>query len=74
MRDLGKGRIKRVYRKWATPCELLLKVTKLKDYLRPGFTASLLKTQTTKQSDTEAALAMQAAKRELFRRIGRKIA
>jgi transposase InsO family protein len=74
LRDLGRGRIKRVYRKWATPCELLLKVTKLKDDLRPGFTAALLRTEAAKQCDTEAALAMQAAKRELFQRIGRKIA
>ena len=74
LRDLGKGRIKRVYRRWATPHELLQEVTKLKQYLRPGLTAAQLKTQAAAQSDTEAALAMQEAKRELFRRIGRKIA
>lgn len=74
LRHLDKGKIKRVYRRWATPYELLREVPKLKDYLRPGFTAAQLKTQAAKQSDTEAALAMQEAKRELFRRIGRKIA
>lgn len=74
LRHLGKGKIKRVYRRWATPCELLQEVAKLKNYLRPGFTADQLRTQTAKQSDTEAALSMQEAKRELFRRIGHKIA
>jgi transposase InsO family protein len=74
LRHLGKGKIKRVYRRWATPHELLQEVVELKDYLRPGITAARLKTQAAKQSDTEAALAMQEAKRELFRRIGRKIA
>lgn len=33
-----------------------------------------LETRAATQSDTEAALAMQEAKRELFRRIGRKVA
>lgn len=74
LKRLDKGRIKRIYRRWATPCELLQEVAKLKDHLRPGITAAELKAQAAKQSDTEAALAMQEAKRELFRRIGRKIA
>ncbi len=74
LKHLGKGRTKRIYRRWATPCELLQEVAKLKDHLRPGFTAAQLKTHAERQSDTEAALAMQQAKRELFRRIGRKIA
>ena len=74
LRQMGKGKIKRVYRRWATPYELLHEVTKLQDCLRPGITAAQLRTQAAAQSDTEAALAMQEAKRKLFRRIGRKIA
>ena len=74
LRHLGNGKIERVYRRWATPHELLQEVAKLKDYLRPGVTVAQLKTQAAEQSDTEAALAMQEAKRELFRRIERKIA
>lgn len=74
LRHKGKGKIERVYRRWATPWELLQEAGKLKDYLRPGFTVAGLKREAGKQSDTEAALGMQAAKREMFRRIGRKIA
>jgi transposase InsO family protein len=74
LQHLGKGKIKRVYRRWATPYELLREVAKLKDCLRPGITAAQLKTQAAVQSDTEAALSMQQAKRELFQGIGRKIA
>lgn len=71
---LGNGRIRRVYRRWATPWELLEAVPNLEDVLRPGHTVGALKARAAEQCDTEAALAMQQAKRELFRRIGRKIA
>ncbi|MGC8732850.1 MAG: integrase [Halothiobacillaceae bacterium] len=74
LRHVGQGKIQRAYRRWATPYELLQEVPKLKDYLRPGITAAQLQSRAAAQSDTEAALAMQEAKRELFRRIGRKIA
>jgi transposase InsO family protein len=73
-RHLGRGKIKRVYRRWATPHELLEEAADLKDYLRPNLSPAQLQAQAAIQSDTEAALAMQEAKRELFRRIGRKIA
>lgn len=71
---LGNGRTKRVYRRWATPYELLQEVAGWEDYLRPEITATQLKKQAAVQSDTEAALDMQEAKRALFRRIGRRIA
>jgi transposase InsO family protein len=74
LRHLGNGKIERVYRRWATPYELLQEVTGWKDYLRPGLTADQLEAQATGQCDTEAALAMQKAKQKLFRRIGRKTA
>lgn len=73
-RHLGKGKIKRVYRRWATPHELLEEIADHKDYLRPELSAAQLKEQAAAQSDTEAALAMQEGKRELFRCIGRNIA
>lgn len=73
-RHLGNGRIKRVYRRWATPYELLQSVPDFEAYLRPGLRAAELQTRAAAQCDTEAALAMQQAKRELFRSIGRKIA
>jgi len=73
-RHLGNGKIKRVYRRWATPWELLEAVPGLEDVLRPGLTATVLKARAAEQCDTEAALGMQQAKRKLFRRIGRRIA
>jgi transposase InsO family protein len=73
-RHLGKGKIKRVYRRWATPQELLEEIADHESYLRPDLSAAQLKEQAAAHSDTEAALAMQEAKQELFRRIGRKIA
>ena len=73
-RHLGNGKIERIYRRWATPYELLQSVPDFEDYLRPDLRAAELQTRAAAQSDTEAALAMQQAKRELFRRIGRKIA
>lgn len=74
LEHVGNGKIKRVYRRWATPCELLQEVPGWQDHLRPERTAAQLETQASVQSDTEAALAMQAAKRKLFQRMGRKIA
>ncbi|GIU75963.1 MAG: hypothetical protein KatS3mg004_3050 [Bryobacteraceae bacterium] len=74
LQHMGQGKIERIYRRWATPYELLCEVAQLEDYLRPGITAAQLETRSATQSDTEAALAMQEAKRELFRRIGRRIA
>jgi hypothetical protein len=74
VRESGNGKTQYVYRRWATPWELLQEVPDYEVYLRPGVTAAALQAQAQAQSDTEAALAMQQAKRDLFRRIGRKIA
>lgn len=71
---VGNGKIKRVYRRCATPWELLQEVSDLDNYLKSGLTAADLEASAAAQSDTEAALAMQQAKCELFRRIGRRIA
>lgn len=74
LRHLGNGRIQRVYRRWATPWELLQEVSNLNAHLRPDLSAAELQARAAAHSDTEAALDMQEAKRKLFRRIGRKIA
>jgi transposase InsO family protein len=73
-RHLGNGRIQRVYRRWATPYELLQEAEGWEKRLRPELAAAQLETQAGAQTDTEAAILMQEAKRDLFRRIGRKIA
>jgi len=74
LRYLDKGKIQRVYRRWATPWELLQAVPGFEGDLCPGLSTAQLQAQAAAQSDTEAALAMQQAKRELFRRNGRKTA
>jgi transposase InsO family protein len=73
-RHLGNGKIERIYRRWATPYELLQAVPNFEGELRPGLGEAELQIRAATQSDTEAALAMQEAKRQLFRRIGRKTA
>lgn len=73
-RHLGNGKIERIYRRWATPYELLQTVPDFAQYLRPGLSSADLQARAASESDTEAALAMQKSKRELFRRLGRKIA
>jgi hypothetical protein len=74
LQQLGKGKIQRAYRRWATPYELLQEAAGWQERLRPEITAAHLHTQAGAQTDTEAAILMQEAKRDLFRRIGRKIA
>ena len=67
----ANGRRRRVYERWATPFELLLEAPKCENCLRPGVTLAELGGLAGVQSDTEAALAMQRAKRQLLVRVGK---
>jgi len=67
----ANGRRRRVYKRWATPFELLLEAPKCENCLRPGVTLAELGGLAGVQSDTEAALAMQRAKRQLLVRVGK---
>jgi transposase InsO family protein len=67
----ANGKRKRVYLRWATPFELFQQSPHCANLLRPGVTLSGLQNFAQTQSDTEAALAMQRAKRQLMRRIGK---
>lgn len=67
-----KGKQRRVYRRYATPWELLQEVPQLASYLKPGISAAQLQRQADACSDTQAAGAMQEAKRKLFAGLGRK--
>ena len=67
----ANGKRKRVYLRWATPFELFQQSPHCANLLRPGVTLSGLQSFAQTQSDTEAALAMQRAKRQLMRRIGK---
>jgi transposase InsO family protein len=60
------GKRRRVYQRWATPLELFREVPQCDSLLRPGLTLAQLEAFAQRQSDTEAALAMQRAKRKLL--------
>ena len=63
----ANGKRRRVYLRWATPFELFRDLPDCEKYLRPHVTLAELDGFALTQSDTEAALAMQNAKRKLFR-------
>ena len=60
------GKRRRVYRRWATPFELLQELPRCEGFLRSGITLAELARFAAQQSDTEAALDMQRAKRRLM--------
>ena len=62
---------KRVHLRWATPFEWFQQAPHCANLLRPGVTRDELQRFALTQSDTEAALAMQRAKRQRMRRIGK---
>jgi len=62
----AKGKQKRVYRRYQTPWEVFQQLPDAADYLKAGQSLLVLKSQARAQSDTEAARAMQQAKRKLF--------
>ncbi|HVY93413.1 MAG TPA: hypothetical protein VHA14_11710 [Bryobacteraceae bacterium] len=69
--EQANGKRRRVYRRWATPFEIFCQTPKTESYLRSGVTMPDLERFAALQSDTEAALAMQRAKRELLARVKR---
>jgi len=62
----GKGRRRRRYRRYQTPLETLLTLGNPEPLLRAGVTLASLQQQALRQSDTQAARQMQAAKQKLF--------
>jgi hypothetical protein len=67
----ANGKRHRIYTRWATPLELFQEVPRAERFLRPGVTLSELARVAQFQSDTEAALQMQRAKRHLLSRIAK---
>ena len=65
----ANGKRRRIYPRWATPFELLQESPDGESCLRPGITFAELDRYASSQSDTEAALAMQQAKRKLLGRL-----
>ena len=68
----AKCKRQRVYRRWATPWEILSQRPGCEDFLRPGLTVAELQRLADAQSDTDAARDMQEAKRDLWAAIGRE--
>lgn len=67
----ANGKRRRIYERWATPLELLRESPDSARCLRAGISLAELERFAQRQSDTEAALAMQEAKRRLFANIQR---
>jgi hypothetical protein len=68
----ANGKRHRIYGRWATPWELLRETPHCAKHLRKGITVAELDRIAQAQTDTESALAMQRAKRNLFETIKTK--
>jgi hypothetical protein len=64
--EQSNGKRRRVYRRWATPFETFSQTPQSETYLRPGVSMADLERFAKEQSDTEAAIGMQRAKRQLL--------
>jgi transposase InsO family protein len=73
-RTAANGKIKRVYRWYATPWEILRQLPDVARSLRGDLTVDQLAQLATKMSDTDAAMQMREAKRKLFARIAKRTA
>jgi transposase InsO family protein len=62
----AKGKQKRVYRRYQTPWDVLRQLPEAASYLRPGQTMEGLLRDSLRETDTESATRMQAAKQKLF--------
>ncbi len=67
----ANGKRRRIYLRWATPFELFQQVPHCRNLLRPAVTLAELEGFARRQSDTEAALDMQRAKRQLLANIAK---
>lgn len=67
----AKGKIKKVYRTYLTPCEKVLQVPDIEKYLREGVTITSLKAQMLIDTHLASAQNMQKAKQQLFEKINR---
>jgi len=65
-----KGRRRKKYETYQTPHERLKSLKEARRYLREGLSLAALDEIAAKQTDNEAAVAMQAARDRLFKKIG----
>ena len=70
----ANGKRRRVYRVWATPFEIFSRTPQCESRLRPGISMAELERVASAQSDTEAAIEMQRAKRRMLAGIAKRSA
>ena len=63
------GKRRRVYRRWATPLEILSGIPQCESCLKAGMPMEALKKMALQQTDTEAAMAMQKARQKLLAQV-----
>jgi len=66
-----KGKIRKVYKTYLTPCEKLLSIPNVEKYLKSGVSKESLRTQMMTQTHLASATEMQVAKEKLFAHIHR---
>lgn len=65
----ANGKRKTIYKRWATPWEVLRAIPQAEQYLKAGETLEELSATASHESDTECARRMQLAKRKLLGKI-----
>lgn len=65
------GKVRKVYRTYLTPCEKLLSLPSVEQYLREGITVESLRTEASDKTHLASAEEMQKAKQQLFEKISR---
>ena len=68
-----KGKVKKIYRDYLTPCEKLLSIENVEQYLKQGVTKESLRKEMMRQTHLTAAQEMQEAKKQLFKEIKRRM-
>lgn len=65
----SRGKVRKAYETYMTPCQKLLSIENVEQYLKPGITKELLMQEQMKMSHVEASQKLQTAKAKLFNRI-----
>jgi len=68
-----RGKVRKKYRTYLTPCEKLLSIERVEQCLKPGVTASSLRGEMMARTHLAAAEEMQKAKQRLFVNIHRRV-
>ena len=69
----ARGKIKKEYKSYMTPCEKLLSIPEVEKYLKPGITTETLRATMMEKTHLKSAQDVQAAKKILFDTIRREM-